>query len=259
MVATAFPAYLAPLRDALVSARRSHTTVEPRGLPAPRSDADAYAVQHVVAEAFDWFASPPMAWKVGAASRAATPSAAPLPAAVVRQSPATFAHGTFNRMLIEGELAFRLGAPLRAEVCNDERELVSASIAEILVTIEVVDPRYSDFDAASPPLRLADQLANGALVVGSGIRWQGAIDWAAQVAIVRQNGKIVAQTRGGHPLGDLLFLLQWLAGHAQQRGPSLPAGTVITAGTWTGVFEAEPGDTIDVEFPGIGSASASFD
>jgi 2-keto-4-pentenoate hydratase len=200
-----------------------------------------------------------MAWKVGAPSRAATPSAAPLCGDVVHRSPATFPRGAFHRVLIEGELAFRLGAPLRAEVSNDERELISASIAEVLVTIEVVDPRYSDFDAASPPLRLADQLANGALVVGSGVRWQGAIDWGAQAAIVRQNGKIVTQTRGGHPLGDLLFLLQWLAGHAQQRGPSLPAGTVITAGTWTGVFEAQAGDTIDVEFEGIGSASARFD
>jgi 2-keto-4-pentenoate hydratase len=259
MVTGPFPAYLAPLRDALVSARRSRTSVEPRGLPEPRSDADAYAVQHALAEAFGWFAAPPMAWKVGAATRAATPSAAPLAADVVHASPARFARGTFNRILIEGELAFRLGAPLREEVLDDARELVSASIAEMVVTIEVVDPRYSDFDAASPPLRLADQLANGALVVGSGIRWQGAIDWAAQVAIVRRNGTIVMQTRGGHPLGDLLFLLQWLAGHAQERGPSLPAGAVITAGTWTGVFEARPGDTIDVEFPGIGSASAHFD
>jgi len=142
---------------------------------------------------------------------------------------------------------------------DDMLEAVSASIGDVVVTIEVVDPRYSDLDAAAPALRLADQGLNGALVVGSGVPWRGSLDWSAQVAILRQNGNVVRQTRGGHPLGDLLFLVEWLAGHAQQRGPSLPAGTVITAGTWIGVFEAAAGDTIDVEFPGVGRASARFD
>jgi 2-keto-4-pentenoate hydratase len=256
---SSLPDYLAPLRDALIQARRSRVPVDPRALPVPQSDADAYAVQHAIAAAFDWFAAPAKAWKVGAASRTATPSAAPLPANAVLDSVATFARGTFNRILIEGEIAFRLRAPLRAEVPDDALDAVSASIGDLVVTIEVVDPRYSDLDAADPAQRLADQLLNGALVVGSGVPWRGSLDWTAQVAIVRQNGKVVRQTRGGHPLGDLLFLVEWLAGHAQQRGPSLPAGTIISAGTWTGVFEAAAGDTIDVEFPGIGRASARFE
>ncbi|HSC98549.1 MAG TPA: fumarylacetoacetate hydrolase family protein [Casimicrobiaceae bacterium] len=255
---SSLPNYLAPLRDALIEARRSHTTVDPRALPVPQSDADAYAVQDAVADAFDWFGAPAKAWKVGAASRTATPSAAPLPAHSVVDSPATFARSTFNRILIEGEIAFRLRAPLRAEVPDHVLDAVSASIGDLVVTIEVVDPRYSDLDAAAPALRLADQGLNGALVVGSGVPWRGSLDWSAQVAILRQNGNVVRQTRGGHPLGDLLFLVEWLAGHAQQRGPSLPAGTIITAGTWTGVFEAAAGDTIEAEFPGVGRASARF-
>jgi 2-keto-4-pentenoate hydratase len=39
----------------------------------------------------------------------------------------------------------------------------------------------------------------------------------------------------------------------------LGAGDVISAGTWTGVLEAFAGETIDVEFDGIGRASARFD
>jgi len=123
----------------------------------------------------------------------------------------------------------------------------------------VVDPRYTDLDAAAPLQKLADQGLNGALVVGSGVAWRGSLDCTSRVATLRQNGNVVMETRGGHPLGDLLFLVEWLAGHAQDRGPSLAAGTLITAGTWTGVFEAAPGDTIDVEFPGIGRATARFE
>jgi len=242
------PEYLEPLRDALLRAHRT------RALPVPQGDADAYAVQRALAADLRWFGTRPAAWKVGSASRNATPSAAPIPSAVVRASPATFGRGTFNRIVIEGEIAFRLAAPLDAAAQD-----VSAAIGELVVTIEVVDPRYSDMDAAAPLLRLADQLLNGALVVGSGVPWRGSLDWGAQAAIVRRNGTVVKETRGGHPLGDLVFLLRWLAQHAEAEGTPLAAGDLVTAGTWTGVYEAAPGESIDVEFPGIGHASARFE
>ena len=245
----ALPDYLVPLRDALVHARRERQSILLEGLPVPRSDADAYAVQTAVADACGLFASSrPRAWKVGAASRDAVPNAAPLPPKHVVRSPATFAAGTFHRILIEGEIAFRLRAPL-----------VAAAIGEWLVTIEVVDPRYANLDDAGPTLRLADHGMHGALVIGGGGPLPDAVDWTSLVARVRRNGELVKETRGGHPLGNLLFLLPWLARHAVERGIPLGDGDVVTAGTWTGVVEAFPGETIDVEFPAIGRASVRFE
>jgi len=255
----ALPDYLKPLRDALIASRRSRQPIVATGLPEPRDDADAYAVQRAVADEFGWFAAKPTAWKVGSSTRTATPSAAPLPARGVHASPATFAHGSFNRILIEGEVAFRLRAPLSGDVPADDTATVSDAIGELVVTIEVVDPRYADFEATSPTLRLADQGLHGALVVGSGIPWRGTLAWDALVAIVRRDGEIQRETRGGHPLGNLLFMLPWLARHAAQRGLPLCAGDIVTAGTWTGVYEAGPRQTIDVEFTDIGRASARFE
>ena len=123
----------------------------------------------------------------------------------------------------------------------------------------IFDPRYRDFDAASPTMRLADQGVHGALVVGNGIPWRGALPWETLVAIVRRDGEVVRETRGGHPLGNLLFMLPWLAGHAAEFGLPLRAGDLVTAGTWTGVFEAAPGQSIDVEFPDVGRATARFE
>lgn len=253
-----FPSYLAPLRDALIESRRLYQPVAAAGLPEPRNDADAYAVQRAVADEFGWFAARPHAWKVGAASRSATPSAAPLPARGVHASPARFPRGTFNRMLIEGEVAFHLCAPLDGDGLPSDAT-ASAAVGELVVTIEVVDPRYADMEAARPRMRLADQGLHGALVVGTGVAWPAAVKWEALAAIVRCDGDVVRDTRGGHPLGDLLFLLPWLARHAAQRGLPLQAGDLVTAGTWTGVFEAGPGQTIDVEFPEVGRASARFE
>lgn len=250
------PDDLAPLRDALVDAHHGRITVDAADLPVPQSDADAYAVQRSVADALGWFkASGPGAWKVGAASRDAVPSAAPLPPQRVVPSPAAFAAGAFNRILIEGEIAFRLRAPIE----GDDDAGVAAAIRDWLVTIEIVDPRYGDMEQATPTQKLADQGVHGALVVGSSRPFPGRIDWPGLVARVRRNGDLVRETRGGHPLGDLLFLLPWLARHAASRGMPLGAGDLVTAGTWTGVFEAFPGETIDVEFDGVGRASARFD
>jgi 2-keto-4-pentenoate hydratase len=256
MTAASLPDYLVPLRDALVDARHGRVGVAAANLPVPKSDEDAYAVQQAVANEFGWFAAaPPRAWKVGAASRAALPNAAPLPSQRLVESPATFPAGAFNRMLIEGEIAFRLRAPID----GDDEASVMASIGAWLVTIEVVDPRYVDWDAASPTQRLADQGLHGALVIGSGTALPSAIEWTSLAARLRRNGEIMRETRGGHPLGNLLFLLPWLARHAATRGVRLGAGDIVTAGTWTGVFEAFPGETIDVEFDGVGRASARFD
>ena len=251
--------YLTPLRDALVDARRRHATVAAAGLPVPHTDDDAYAVQQAVADATGLFAKRPTAWKVGAASRTATPNAAPLPAQGLLASPARFAPKAFNRILIEGEVAFRLRTPLDGDALDGDRTALDAAIDELVVTIEVVDPRYEDFEDAAPLQRLADHGLHGALVIGTGTRWRGSLDWASQVALLRCDGNVVRETRGGHPLGDLTFMMPWLARHAAARNYALAAVDVITLGTWTGVYEAAPGHAIDVEFPGIGRASARFD
>ena len=85
------------------------------------------------------------------------------------------------------------------------------------------------------------------------------VAWTSLEARVLRNGDVVKKTRGGHPLGNVLVLLPWLARHAAARGMPLEEGDLVTAGTWTGVVEAFPGDTIDVEFPAIGRASARFE
>lgn len=252
-----------PLARALIAARRALDLAERSGsrfdgLPvsghdAPRDAAAAYAVQDAVAREFQWFGDVrPAAWKVGAATRAATPEAAPLPGHGVVPSPGALDARRFTTIGVEGELAFRLRAAPDAVAAVDD------AIGELVVTLEIVAPRFRDLAAMPPLLRLADQGVHGALVVGTGIRWSGPIDWANQVAIVRRDGVVVAKTRGGHPLGDLRFLLAWLAYHAASRGFPLAAGDVVTAGTWTGLVAVQPGQSVAIEFPGIGSASLAL-
>ena len=118
-------------------------------------------------------------------SRDAVPNAAPLPPQRVVASPARFAAGTFGRMLIEGEVAFRLRAPIT------DAASVTEAVGEWLVTIEIVDPRFADLDATTPLQKLADHGLHGALVVGSGVplppRSTGARSSRACAAMARRS------------------------------------------------------------------------
>jgi 2-keto-4-pentenoate hydratase len=199
-----------------------------------------------------WFAvARPTAWKAGAGKPGDTPTAVPLPPAGVVQSPARFPSGTFHGIRIEAEIAFRVGDDVaRGE---DWKRWIDA----LVVTIEVVDTRIADVERASALVKLADAQQHGALVVGSAIPRRD-LEWASLRAIVRRNGKVVADTRGGHPLGDPSVLLPWFVRHVATRGFDLRAGDLVTAGTWVGIVAAEEGDTIEAEFEDVGSASAAF-
>ena len=97
------------LADLLVAARNSGHQLALADLPAlPANAEEAYRIHDRVADALGWFRNARVtAWKVGAASVDATPIAVPLAPAGVVRSPARFAAGTFHKIGIEAEIAFR--------------------------------------------------------------------------------------------------------------------------------------------------------
>ena len=241
------------LADLLIRARRDRRPFDAAEIGGELAGADeAYRVQDAVAAAMGWFpGARPTAWKVGASKPGDTPIAVPLPTQGVVSSPARFPAGSFHSIRIESEIAFRFGSGVARG--DDWKSWVD----ELCVTIEVVDTRIADIANASALVRLADAQQHGALVVGTAIPRRD-LDWAALRAIVRRNGNVVADTRGGHPLGDPSVLLPWFVRHVAARGHELRAGDLVTAGTWAGMIPALPGDAVDVEFQDVGSATVTF-
>ena len=247
------------LADLLIEARsngRQLSLVDIGTVPADADD--AYRTQDRVAHALGWFRDArPTAWKVGAASATATPIAVPLPPAGVVRSPARFPAGTFHTIGIEAEIAFRF----REEVETDAVDMTfdwGRVVGELVVTIEVVDSRIRDGGNAPALVKLADAQLHGALVVGDAIPWRP-LDWSTLRAVVRRNGSVVAETLGAHPLGDPTLLLPWFVRHVAQRTGGVRAGDLVTAGTWTGILPARPGDAIEAEFEGVGRVEVRFD
>ena len=124
--------------------------------------------------------------------------------------------------------------------------------------IEVVASRYVDPEAVSKLERVADQLINSLLVVGPSCPdWQS-LPLTALPLEVRVQGHPVFQGRGGHPQGDPLIPLVWLANHLSSYGRGLRAGELVTTGSCCGVQFVAPEQTATAHFPGLGSAVVAF-
>jgi len=218
--------------------------------------AGAYRVQDEVARAMGWFdGDAPSAWKSGGPSRAAALTHAPLPPAGVRPSPTSFDDLRLHAPGIEAEVALRLRddvSPARAAALRDED--VDALVAAMMVSIEVVDSRWLEGGAAPALLRLADLQSHGALALGPAVPYTRR-DWARQTCVVTIGPNAPVTCTGTHALGNPAWLLPAWLRHATRDGQAVPAGSVVTTGTWVGVLPAHAGDDVTVEFEGIGRAA----
>jgi hypothetical protein len=217
--------------------------------------AQAYLSQDRVARALGWFdTAVPGHWKSGGPSRDAILTHAPLPPSGVRPSPADFTGMHFNAPGIEAEIALRLGesvTPDRAAVLTPQT--ATCLVDAMAVSIEIVDSRWDDPAGATALMRLADQQSHGALVLGEWVPYAPR-DWAVQTCETRVADQPALQCVGTHPLGDPAWLLPIWLQHVTRRGETVPAGTVVTTGSWVGVVPARKGDEVVVDFPGIGRA-----
>lgn len=225
---------------------------------APADEAGAYAVQREIAATLGWFAEGrPHAWKMGASTRTAAPTAAPIADRALRTAPVELGPRDRHTLVgVEVELAVRLARPL-APGCSAAE--ARAAVGEVLAAIEICDVRAEAWPTLPPLFRLADQQMNGWLILGSGVADGWSDGYAAGEVVMTVNGAEQLRARAAHPLGDPLYLLPWLAGHAAgQYAGGLQAGDIVTTGTWTGLYAARPGDRIHAAFEGIGEVALSI-
>lgn len=247
---------VASVAAALLQARRQQQPVDAAPLEALLQSADeAYAVQAEVARGSGWFGEDvPRHWKSGGPSRAAVLTHALLPPQHVLRSPADMRGIPFNVRWIEAEVALCLARDVSpAHAARLPPGPAGALVEAMAVSIEIVDSRWRQARSAAPLLKLADLQSHGALVLGAWTPYE-ARDWAAQRCEVRIGDGPPQTFTGTHSLADPAWLLpQWLQ-HVTRHGATVPQGTVVSTGTWCGLLEARPGDTVRVAFDGIGEA-----
>lgn len=249
-----------PAIEALAKARGDHRTVDAARFSADITSPDqAYAVQQGVAERLAWFKpGAPAHWKTGGPSRQDEQTHARLPEHGIWRSPAT-TDWPFAMRGIEAEIALRLAVPVDAALAARlDRDSACQLVDAMTVSIEVVDSRWTQGLQATDLLKLADLQSHGALVLGDWVPFDAAHDWSNQPCRVEISGAAVQTFVGTHSLNDPAWVLAAWLRHATQGGQVLPAGSVVTTGTWCGVLPALPGNLVVATFDGIGEARIAF-
>jgi len=251
------PATTDALIDALLAARRDRRPAAAAVFAQVlRTADDADLVQAAVANELGWHGdAPPRHWKSGGASRTATMVHSALPPAGVWPTPAELNSWPFRLGGIEAEIALRTGRDVDAALARLlDVDSASDLIDAMTVSIELVDSRWDAGFEAPALLRLADLQSHSALVLGNWVPYVRR-DWFAQRCRVTLGDEPSREYVGTHSCGDPAWVLpEWLR-HATQDGQVVPAGTVVTTGTWCGVLTASLGQRVVVEFDGIGGAS----
>ncbi|MGH8014540.1 MAG: 2-oxo-hept-4-ene-1,7-dioate hydratase [Candidatus Binataceae bacterium] len=169
--------------------------------------------------------------------------------------------GRFITPLLENELAFILGKPLKGPNCSIFDVL--AATEYVIPALEIVDLRMPRNDPETGAPRkifdtIADNAANAALVVGGrpirpldvDLRWVGALCYRNNV--LEESG--IAAAVLNHPANGIAWLANKLAPHGQ----GLEAGQLVMAGSFTRTVPARAGDTFHVDYGPLGSISCRF-
>ncbi|WP_206956577.1 2-keto-4-pentenoate hydratase [Trinickia acidisoli] len=197
-------------------------------------------------------------WKVGAKSPDDAIRCSPLPKDCLRESGATLSRRAFRPLGLELEIAFRFGRDFEPRPAAYSDEDVLGSIAQMAAAIEVVASRYREWPGVPPTAQLADLLNHGALVVGETVPYRADFPFATPEPSFTFGGHSVISGAACNPAGDPRRLLPRLVNHATQRAMALPAGTIVTTGSYTGMYFPGDAGSANGHIPGLPPVSVTF-
>lgn len=233
------------------------TLLKPEGLRAesmllPSDLATAYAVQ----EAMMHRIGPVAGWKVGRSPLGVT--CAPIFSQVLIENSATARLAPIYSDL-EAEVAYQFGSTLSPRSTPYTAEEVKNAIVATHVSMELLTPRiHAADDTDTRLLTLADGLACGALIIGTGV--PGYIDASAtpRHVMAQADDMPLASNPQGLPPSPVEDLLPWLANHLNSRGLAITANDWVTTGSWVGKLPLQTRTRLSVCISGIGKAIAEL-
>ena len=229
-----------------------------------RGPDDARAVQRALAQAYHWWPADraPRYWKSGGPSMDKLVHAPlPEPGVHLNLDVAPAPQTVFQLRGAEAEIAFRVGSEVTLQAAQALDDAAAWALIDAwCISLEWVDVRWREGLKAPALAQLADGQCHGGLSLGA---WQPVerlqgVDWAQQQCTITLNGEAPQTFTGSHSLGSPAALLRaWLVHVAEQYG-SVPAGTVVTTGTWCGCMQLAAGTRFHAEFAGLGALTWQF-
>ncbi len=133
----------------------------------------------------------------------------------------------------------------------------------VVPALELIDARIEQFDRETRAPRkvldtIADNAANGAIILGSRPMRPDAVDWRWAGALLFKNGVIEESGLGAAVLNHPGNGVAWLAKRLAPHGQGLKAGEIVLGGSFTRPVACEKGDVFHADYGPLGSISARF-
>lgn len=161
----------------------------------------------------------------------------------------------------EVEFAFILAQPLTGPgvALHD----VMAATAWVTPALELIDARIEPIDRQTRAPRkvldtIADNAANGAIVLGGRPSRPDAVDWRWAGALLYRNGVIEESGLGAAVLNHPGNGVAWLANKLAPHGEHLAAGEIVLGGSFTRPVPCASGDVFHADYGALGTISVRF-
>lgn len=188
----------------------------------------------------------------------AKPISAPMLGARVFASPSVLPRAGFIVCVVEAELGVRFGADLRTDGARPARDAVAAAVDQVFPVIELADTRIADWQSAPAAAIHADMGYFGALVTGAPCAGWRTLDLAAVAVCLRVNDTDVRQGSGASVMGHPFEALAGFVAERGAAGQGVAAGEIVSTGTWTVPYLAQPGDRLVADFGPLGRVSVDL-
>lgn len=247
------------LANALLQAHHNREALDAAAWPLPDAS-EVVAVQHAVVEALD--AHPARSWKSGGPARDPERLGhSPLPSSRMQQARAAETLEVSGLWLANGgaeaEIAFRIGRQVDDELAAGLDQAAALALCDAMaISIELTASRWREGSAAPDASRQADLQSHAALLLGPWLPLQPKRDWSTQACEICIGDAEPVRRVGSHSLIDPAWLLPHWLRFACREGRTVPAGTVVTTGSWTGNLPLRPGQRVAISFAGLGELSA---
>jgi 2-keto-4-pentenoate hydratase len=230
---------IAALAATIADLRASRKPMDIAQATANVSEADAYKVQFAVHERIAKTTGDTVAgWKVALTLpqmyqplKLSGPVFAAVYKSGIRQSGASFAAGWPLKPGIEPELVVRIGKDAPKFSKPHTAESIMGHVANIYCGMELVDNRYVDVTKLGGPGRIADNVLQAALVIGTEIKNWKSLDYPNLKGRSLLDGNHLADGPGSAVMGAMPISLAWLANKLNEHGKKLSAGDLILTGS----------------------------
>lgn len=220
---------------------------------APSSIAEAYAIQEAMTRELG---AEVAGWKVGLIPGVQV-THAPIYREACLASPAHVSLSAHDIAVIEGEVAFVLARPLPVRTQPHALEDVKDAVGTVCAAIEIGAPRLRNFMTAPLAHKIADNVGNGAVILGTGTRTFGQLDLGTLRVRLVVGDETVTDLVGGNSAGDPWAALLALANSPHRQQP-LRVGQIVISGTCTGIYDARPDIVARVVFEALGEAHVAL-